>query len=198
MIHRSGGTWLVAPLLLLVGAASALFASRSGTVVAYRSNPNPGVTGGFGERSCHVCHSQKPLNESAGSLVLEGVPQRYAPGRPYDLTVKLSRSGMGIAGFQLSARFEEGARQAGSFRSLDRRVHIVEFGDANVQYVSHSDEGNGLTSRGTASWTVEWTAPTISEGRGVVVFHLAANAANNDDTEFGDFIYQLERRTDVS
>jgi hypothetical protein len=36
-------------------------------------------------------------------------------------------------------------------------------------------------------WLFRWTAP--SESGGPVVFHVAANAANFDDSPLGDFIY---------
>jgi hypothetical protein len=38
----------------------------------------------------------------------------------------------------------------------------------------------------TARWTVLWTAP---ESGGEVRFNGAANAANQDDSQFGDYIY---------
>jgi hypothetical protein len=37
-------------------------------------------------------------------------------------------------------------------------------------------------------WTFRWTAPADAPGR-AVVFHVAANAANDDDSPLGDFIY---------
>jgi hypothetical protein len=38
----------------------------------------------------------------------------------------------------------------------------------------------------TARWTVVWTAPATG---GAVTFNAAANAANEDDSQLGDYIY---------
>jgi hypothetical protein len=40
-------------------------------------------------------------------------------------------------------------------------------------------------------WTVEWEAPPAG---GAVIFHAAANAANDDSSPLGDFIYTVEAR----
>ncbi len=40
-----------------------------------------------------------------------------------------------------------------------------------------------------AHWRIRWTAP--AHPRGAVVFHLAANAANDDESPLGDFIYTM-------
>ena len=56
-----------------------------------------------------------------------------------------------------------------------------------VTYAQHTEAGTALTRPGTATWTVEWRPPAA--GATSVVFHAAANAANDDASEFGDFIY---------
>ena len=55
-----------------------------------------------------------------------------------------------------------------------------------------------LTRPGTTSWTVQWRPPaTTAPGGGAtaVVFHAAANAANNDVSEFDHFIYTASATT---
>ena len=67
-----------------------------------------------------------------------------------------------------------------------------------MTYAQHTEAGTVLTRPGTASWTVEWRAPaTTAPGGGAtaVVFHAAANAANDDASEFGDFIYTASATT---
>jgi hypothetical protein len=44
-------------------------------------------------------------------------------------------------------------------------------------------------------WRVEWTAP--DDAAGAVIFHVAANAANGDKSESGDFIYTTEVRASM-
>jgi len=71
--------------LLAVGAtvAAARAANYDGPPVAH--------TGGFGEPTCQACHQGEPLNAPGGSLRIEGLPQRYEPGRAYTLTMVLRR-----------------------------------------------------------------------------------------------------------
>ena len=73
----------------------------------------------------------------------------------------------------------------------DERVQAVTAADG-VTYAQHTEAGSALTRPGTASWTVEWRPPATAAPAGgatAVVFHAAANAANDDASEFGDFIY---------
>ena len=57
--------------------------------------------------------------------------------------------------------------------------------------------GTALARPGAASWTVEWRAPATAAPAGptAVVFHAAANAANDDASEFGDLIYTASATT---
>ena len=98
---------------------------------------------------------------------------------------------MGRAGFQLAARVSEGDGVGGPAGALlapggDQRVQVVPGPDA-VTYAQHTEPGTALTGPGTSSWTVEWR-PLDTSGASVV-FHVAANAANDDASEFGDCIY---------
>src|SRR4029079_12138160 len=63
-------------------------------LASYREGPVPAVTGGFGEPTCLKCHFDNSLNESHGSLAVDGVPRIYIPGREYELKVVLRRSGL--------------------------------------------------------------------------------------------------------
>lgn len=156
----------------------------------YAEGPPPGHTGGFGEPTCQACHFERPLNDPAGSLELRGLPRAYAPGVGYTLTVALTKGDMRRAGFQLATRFAEGpaaARQAGTLAVLDYGAQVLTDSTTGVQYAQHTREGSDLRAAGEARWTVRWSAPRAA--RGPVVFHVAANAANDDLSEFGDAIY---------
>ncbi len=171
----------------LAGAA-ALVVAAPALAFVYADRPPPAHTGGFNEPSCHSCHFDHPLDAPGGELVLEGVPEAYASGERYRITVSMAHPGMGRGGFQLSARFVEGARagqQAGSLLALGERVEVTP--DGGVQYAHHTRAGSVLSAPNSARWTLEWTAPESADGP--VVFHLSANAANGDESEFGDFIY---------
>jgi hypothetical protein len=118
------------------------------------------------------------------------MPAAYEPGRTYRLEVVLQRAGMLRAGFQLAARFAEGdatGRPAGVLTPDDARSAVVWDTISHVGYIEHTLAGTAL--RGDAGrWMVRWTAPAES-ARGVVEFNVAGNAANDDDSPLGDFIY---------
>lgn len=155
---------------------------------AYRDGPPPAHTGGFGEPTCRACHFDAPLNAPGGRLALDGLPPAYEGGRTYRLTVHLLRPGMRAGGFELAARVAATGRQAGAFHPLDDRVQAPP---DSVVYARHTRAGSRLAVPDTARWALLWQAPPAAAGP--VVFHLAANAANDDDSEFGDVIYTTRR-----
>jgi hypothetical protein len=157
-----------------------------GASVVYRDGPPAGFSGGFGEDHCQACHSGDKVNTSPGRLTISA-PQRYSPGKTYAVTVTLTRPGMAIGGFQLTARFENDSAQAGTLALADGhqdRVKVLT--DRGVQYAYHSRPGTQLTATQVVRWTLRWTAPA---GRRAVLFNAAANAANGDDSPSGDFVY---------
>ena len=56
-----------------------------------------------------------------------------------------------------------------------------------TSYAQHTEEGTALTGPGASTWTFAWR-PSAA-GATAVILHAAANAANDDASEFGDFIY---------
>jgi hypothetical protein len=159
----------------------------------FKAGPPPAHTGGFGEPTCRQCHFDNALNEPGGTLALHGVPAAYRPGATYELAVTLERAGMLRGGFQLAARFADGdstGRPAGALGALDERSAVVWDTATHVGYLEHTAAGTVVTGA-AARWTFRWTAP--AHPRGAVVFHLVGNAANDDDSPLGDFIYTLHQ-----
>ncbi len=164
---------------------------------AYVDGPPAAHTGGFGNDTCHTCHFENDIDVPGGSLTLGGVPDTFAPSETYRITVSLKRPGMGRAGFQLAARASEGdaaGESAGALQVLDgdERVQVVAAPDG-VTYAQHTERGTALTGAETTSWTFEWRSPAVDAA--AVAFHVAANAANDDASEFGDFIYTASATT---
>lgn len=175
----------------LAGALTAalLFAAPP-PEAAYVDGPPPAHTGGFGGGTCHACHFENDLDDPGGSLTLGGVPDTFDPSATYRITVSLERAGMERAGFQLAARVSEGddaSAPAGALLALDgdARVQVVA-GPDGATYAQHTEPGSALSGAAEAAWIVEWHPPTDDA---TVIFHAAANAANDDASEFGDFIY---------
>ena len=176
---------------------AALLAAASLPEAAYLDGPPPAHTGGFGGDTCHACHFENDLDAPGGSLTLDGVPDAFDPSMTYRIAVSLERPGMGRAGFQLAARVSEGDRAggpAGTLQTLggDERVQVVD-GPDGVAYAQHTEPGSALTGPEETSWTVEWR-PAATDAA-PVTFHVAANAANDDASEFGDFIYTASATT---
>lgn len=176
----------------LLAAAASLGAAGSARVHgrAYPFGAPPGTTGGFGEPTCLMCHMGAELNDPAGSLTIEGLPERYTPGQAYRLIVRLRRPQMTAAGFQLSARTAVGA-QAGTLAVPQGATAVKVETSARTQYAGHTEPGSRLATPGAAEWQVVWTAPAA----GPVTFSAAANAADDDRSPMGDYVYALERGT---
>lgn len=177
-----------AALAVIVGAllsATALAAAAG----IFREGPLPAMTGGFGESSCRSCHFDNPENDQAGSLRITGIPPQYAPGGKYPITVTVTRRGLTAAGFEMSSRFESGpfvGQQAGHLQAPDSRTQIVFAPGGRVQYIQHTKTG-AQAALGRGRWTIYWTAPATATDP--IVFHVAANASNDDASPLGDFIY---------
>lgn len=181
-------------LLAAAGAALAPAAKRAhpgpppATRFAHADGPPPGHTGGFGEPTCWVCHDGEPLNAPAGALTVDGLPETYEPGRAYLLTVVLRHPSLRRAGFQLAARVAGGeyrGLQAGTLRPAGPGITVVWEARRGVAYAQHADPV--VREAGEARWLVRWEAP--ASALGPVVVHLAANAANDDNSPIGDLIY---------
>jgi hypothetical protein len=174
--------WTVAAAALALAAAPLLLAWEA----RYVDGPPPGFTGDFGEPTCASCHTDAPVVADAPELAFRGVPEQFDPGRAYRITVALHHAEMGAGGFELSARTPRG-KQAGTWRAVDTRARVVSDSATGVTYAVHTAEGAGLVSPDSARWDLEWTAPKSSGD--TVVFSAAANAANGDDSNFGDRIF---------
>ncbi|HUF09778.1 MAG TPA: choice-of-anchor V domain-containing protein [Rhodothermales bacterium] len=166
-------------LLLVVALAAAV----PGLAQLYRDGPPVHYTGGYGEPTCHVCHFDGMLNSPDANARAIDVPSTFVSDSTYPITVVVSKAALGAAGFSMSSRFRSGA-QAGSFLATDERA-TVESGPTGVQFAMHTLDGSDPVAPDSTAWTLAWTAPSEAD---TVFFHVAANAANGDDSEFGDLI----------
>lgn len=187
MIRKICAAGFHATLALTVLAAMGLLKYRA---VAYIDGPPTATTGGFGEDNCGSCHFDYDLNDPAGLLRLEGIPEDYMAGQQYVITIRLAHPRMARGGFEMAVRFAAGdvaGRQAGSLEGMDDRVEIVTGSDGSIEYARQNGKGSIPESRGEITWLVYWRAPV--EPLNTVVFHASASAGNHDDSPFGDFPY---------
>lgn len=159
--------------------------------LGYAEHPPLAHTGGFGEPTCRACHVGEDGNGGDGSLVVNGLPDAPRPGHTYRLSVQLVAP-MKRAGFMLAVRHPD-RTQAGRLSSLETgRVAVHTVDSTGVQYAHHTLKGTTLPESDRATWHVRWTAPDVPGDTALI--HVAANAANDDASEFGDKIYIRARR----
>jgi hypothetical protein len=158
-------------LLLIAIAAFTLNAARAFPDGAPWGAANPAA-----EQNCATCHfDADPVRDSA-ALVISGLPLNLAPGAIYKLKISLEDPDTVTAGFQLIAQAAN--HEAGTFFSTEAEV---EFIGAVIRSTAP------LRSDAGVSWEVEWRAPIAVVSP--VVFHVAASAANDDGSPFGDKIH---------
>ena len=63
---------------------------------------------------------------------------------------------------------------------------------AGLEYIQHTVLGSELAEPELATWVFRWTTPDADDP---VIFHVAANSANGDNSPFGDYIYTAEARS---
>lgn len=153
-------------MVLLTASAGAL---------AYPEGAPWGAANPDARESCASCHyDYEPVHDSS-ALGIEGLPAVVAPGERYDLVIRIAGVDAAIAGFQLLATPEG---EVGSFDSADDAIESI--GPAS-RSIAPADGVDGL------SWSVTWRAPKA--GCSPIRFYLAAAAANDDQSPFGDTIH---------
>jgi hypothetical protein len=162
-----------------------VIASTAGLLLAFSGGPPLGVTGDFAQPNCTDCHSGNSLNAAGGTFTISGVPAEYAPGNTYPITVTIAKAGQSRWGFELATRVVTSGQQAGTLTATNTTNTQVR-SSGGIQYISHTGPG---TQAGSAqgTWTFNWTAPATAVGG--IRFGAAGNAANNNLSNSGDFIY---------
>jgi len=158
-------------LLLITLLAAPLFARST--------DPPNGKTGAPGEGTCHDCHSSFDLNSGPGTVSISG-PLSFTASETYDITVNIEQTGQSRWGFQFTPQ-DMGTC---TITEPDSMQMELEFGKI---YVEHIPDGTYAGDPGPVSWSFEWTAPETPPDS--VIFYAAGNAANNNGSTSGDYIY---------
>jgi hypothetical protein len=159
-------------------------------MLAFSGGPLPRKTGStrFGENSCTQCHGGT-ANSGTGKLDLTGVPETYVPGQTYNVKVTLQQTGQSRWGFELATRKDDGTQTGTLQIGPDGFTQIIT--DGGVQFIEHTSVGTRAgTANGPVDFNFTWKAPDTNVGE--VFFSVAGNAANNNGTNTGDFIYTKE------
>jgi hypothetical protein len=147
------------------------------TLLGYSSSPPDGFTGAPGEGNCTACHNSYALNSGDGTLSFTA-PEMYTPGETYSFSLTIENMGLERWGFELTS-FGVGT--------------IIVTDPVNTQlsggqYLKQTQAGTAAgTLDGPVVWNFDWTAPAT--GGEDVIFYAAGNAANNNSSTSGDYIY---------
>jgi len=112
----------------------------------------------------------------------------YTPGVLKKVTVTITDPNARRWGFQASPRVASSPADtgAGTVSPLDEKTQIIAT-EGTRQWITHTSEGTRPGTTGPTSFEFNWTPPATDVG--AVDFYVAANAANNNGNNQGDFIY---------
>ncbi len=159
--------------------------------VDYTSGPPVSNTGAPGENTCRSCHAGFSLNpdlEASAQIVVRQNGQAvesYVPGQSYEVEVTVSRTGTTKFGFQMTA-LGSGNAMAGNWTAAAGTSTGNGTGSLSARRYIHHNSG-GVSGTNVKTWNFTWNAPAT--GLGNVVFYLAYNCANNNNSSSGDRIY---------
>ncbi|MGY6661574.1 MAG: choice-of-anchor V domain-containing protein [Glycocaulis sp.] len=171
--------------LMLAGAIASASLAVPSPALAFPEGGLLGHTGGFGEDSCASCHFGGSQSDDI-ALRVEGV-DAYAAGERYRFFVRVMDSGAAVAGFQLSARFEDGSN-AGLLGIAEGEGQTGEL--EGITYASHT--APQPVEGGEAVWELEWVAP--EDAAQPVIIHAASVSGADDQSPIGDNVLTLELR----
>lgn len=167
-------------------------------VAASAFGPSASFTDAPNESNCTACHTSFEVNTGGGSVTITGLPHNYLPGQQIPLTVRTSRQGSTLYGFQMTAIDKDG-KTVGLFTLPNDPTPKMQTisGLVNNQvriYAEHTVDG--LFTTGVFDynqWSFTWTAP--SERVGKISFYAAGNAADGLGSPSEDYIYTTATAT---
>ncbi len=160
---------------------------------ATSGNPPDRLTGAPGEATCGLVRCHGEPNIGPGSILLTG-PTGYAAGDTVLFDLMVTHTGQTRWGFQLTIVDYAGNRFGELVRLDSLRTQLSV--DETRDYLKHTDVGTDAGIADTsAGWQFAWVPPATPQGPAFL--YIAANAANNDSTNAGDFVYTTVGRLDA-
>lgn len=137
------------------------------------------------EQTCASCHYDYDPVASSDAIEIDGWPASFVVGKRYLLTLRFSPPAADIAGFQVTAVINGESRGEDTGDGDETGVFVcgadgIEFVGAGIRSTLPRRVEDGL------SWTFAWRAP---DNAADIAFHVAASAANDDASPFGDVIH---------
>jgi hypothetical protein len=158
----------------------------------YFSSLAPAGYSGISGFSCSSCHSSFAPNSGGGNVTVTGLPlSGYNPGQTYPLSVTVTHGSADRTrwGFVLkaanSANSPVGTFSAGASSAVISDVSSGDFSEIGHAPAVFTAAGNTYTFTG-----ISWKAPTTpTPSDATISFYSVGNAANNNGSTNGDFIY---------
>ena len=161
----------------------------AGVARSYSGGPPDGYAGDPPSNfNCTACHASFPVNSGGGTLQMLNLPAEYRPDSTYTLSLSLEDNGQRRWGFELTVILDNGLQGGGLAPSNPSYVQISPGPDSLRDYAKQTTAGT-LAGQGSAAWDLLWTAPPV--GSGSATFYVAGNAANNNGSTSGDYIYTI-------
>jgi hypothetical protein len=169
------------------------------TTLLKTEGAHPGSTGGPGDLTCAQtgCHTDAHITQDAvanNTLVFSSADTTYYPGQTYTVTIKVK--GLGFTqcqkfGFEALALRDADSLNIGQFIITDAArtqllTHLYNTDSRNS--TTHKGAGTPAISPDQNEWSFTWTAPANNVG--TITFYYATLAANSDNLQGGDRIFQ--------
>jgi hypothetical protein len=164
--------------LRIASIAVLFFLFVAGTVIwgANSAGPPPGLTGGFYEQDCKLCHAFGSYwdwpQTFAERMTSPDLPVSYIPGKSYPISIVMTSRRGSLMGFELCARAESNGQQAGTLIADDTTTQLQTA--KGIQYISHTAASTRYSTWGpippqmdwgyTRIWNFEWKAPSPAMG----------------------------------
>jgi len=161
-----------------------LILSTTVDVVTKPDQPELGRTNAPGESNCSVnCHTggSNPINNAGINFNFNGNNPAYTPGNSYAVIISNTDAGGVKFGFESTSLTIPPLNSAAGTFTVTNATTTGSGTFNSRNYIHHKD------ATSSNSWSFTWNAPATNVGD--VVFYVASNAANGDNTNQGDNIY---------
>lgn len=185
-------------VLLLASVSIVLMPVIIAAEATYSGGPPDGRAGAPEESMCIGCHSTFDPNSGDGSLQII-VPDGVPGGRPTTITVVLEDPGQSRWGFEMTV-INSVWDGVGAFTITDAvNTQLSDNAEPARDYVKQTSTGTYAgTADGPVQWSVEYTPSSDFPAESFFDVYVAANAADNDGSTSGDYIYTASKRVDIT
>ncbi|MSQ79143.1 MAG: T9SS type A sorting domain-containing protein [Flavobacteriaceae bacterium] len=178
---------------LLILTAGVWLGMETFTAVSNTDGPPGGNTGAPGEGICTDCHSDNAINSGSASTKLTyqfGADEDtlYEPGVDgMAVYLALAESGSEKSGYQMCSLDKKTKQSVGKFNysiaESERSTAVI--GGKTRHYVQHANAK--WPNNGGFNATYAWDPPNWNVGP--IIFYVAYNGSDGDNSSNGDFIY---------